>query len=115
MKSKVTKAMEKFGLIELLYYVFAISVVLSFATTIYANTIDDAANNLVGDIVSAAQSLSHVAVGLGVGWGGITRMFNGGNPQEVQKSDTIIKGSLLGWAFVNGFGLVTNFILPYLQ
>lgn len=88
---------------------------LSFSTNVFAGDLMGNAQNLLNDVYGKFVAFSTAGAGIGVGTGVFMRKFSMGKQQQIELGGKIIRDSIIGWAVLNGLGLILTFISPYLQ
>lgn len=88
---------------------------LSFSTNVFAGDLMGNAQKLLNDVYGKFVAFSTAGAGIGVGTGVFMRKFSMGKQQQIELGGKIIKDSIIGWAVLNGLGLILAFISPYLQ
>ncbi len=102
---------------KIIKYVLPILIIFGlFSITAFAaGDLMGNAQKLLNDIYGKFVAFSTAAAGIGVGTGVFMRKFSMGKQHQIELGGKIIKDSIIGWAVINGFGLILAFLTPYLQ
>ena len=94
-------------------YVSVILILLS--PDIWASTVFSQGEALLSAIKGFMVTAGGIGVFIGVAWGALMRQLAGGDPQQVQRGESIMKSSIIAWAILTGLGLILNTLTPFLK
>ena len=84
------------------------------ATPTQAPEIAQQATRLINDMMNFVRGISTAGLVIGVGWGMFMRHFAGGDHQQVQRANSIMRGSVIAWTVFQGLGILTRSVQTYL-
>ena len=92
-------------------------VVLSLSPVVWASsvTVFSQGEKLLDAVRGFMVNAGGIGVFIGVAWGALMRQLAGGDHQQVQKGESIIKNSIVAWAILTGLSLILSTLTPYLK
>ena len=95
--------------------VWLLMALLWLSPSLQAATVFTQGEALLSAVQGFMVTAGGIGVFIGVAWGALMRQLAGGDPQQVQRGEMIMKNSIIAWAILTGLGLILSTLTPFLK